>query len=690
MGAYPRQLVRFPAGANDNADVTLLADSRSAVQIGIAAQDPGVGTVAWWKKQVQLNASFPPSGQVAGIFQYTGLTAADDHYVEIKNGVFYTCDISANAPDITPDALNFTSGSLSAINNLSGVAFASDKRVRAVQFGDEMIFVQAGGVQPVRYNGTNIYRLGIVSPNAPTDGGDISGVLSTGLRYDYALTVADEKGRESSISDRLQVTIGPTSPTAGRLINWTVPSDPQIQRVYLYRTTGSASGGTLLYRVVEAGFTTGTTTYSDQTVTDIQITFNTSAPMAFENEPPQPASLISLYKNRLVLNLVSDPRSIQISNTNDPGAFSSIGPVYTPAGLLINPTDGLTLRVLNEFGDEVTALGHLGTVLGVWNHRTTAILEGDTPAEFVCREMHRVGCIASDSVCECGNATVFMAEDGLYILDYQSGFSISKISEDFDALFRTASVLFDAPGTWPPTRSFTREQRASAAIAVYMQNRYILATPPYTVCYNFDNHGMTLDFLTGMPYGDGSESAGYLCMSRVFADRQYQVALYSPGIGVSSGPIGDLYVMSFYPLAQTTLGVPEYNPFIYMTRALDGEGTARERLKRYKRIRVYGKILPATQEDGTVTAEALFNGTVSFVMQDGYVFGPYPFDNLSQISTQFVGADFDKYAQEGMLIFQELPEDCVGNIGQILLIGQWNGRGQITDTVAEYYFAAGN
>lgn len=378
-----------------------------------------------------------------------------------------------------------------------------------------------------------------------------------------------------------------------------------------------------------------------------------------------------------------NPRELQISNQNAPGSYSLTGPIYNSVGLLLNATDGVSLNVLNEFGDEITALGHLGSVLGVWNRRTTGIFEGDNPAQFQFRLLHRIGCIAPDSVCECGNSTAFMAEDGLYALDYQSGFSITRLSEDLDNLFRSATVEFDSSQTWPPTQFFTREARAKAAIAVYMQNTYILATPPYTVCFDWDTNTLYEDYMTGMPYGDGSLSNGYLCMSRIFADRQYQVALFSPGIGFGT-TIGDLYVMSVYPLAQTNAQVPEYNPFIIQTRAMDGAGVARVRLKRFKRVTLFGRIAPATQADGTITAAALLNGNISFTMDDGYVFGPYPFDNLSQVGTQFVGADFAKLALQGKLIEQEWPVDAVGRACQVLITGQANGRLSIGDLLVEY------
>lgn len=680
MSRYDRQNLVMPNGMRDNGSIALAADSRAAQMIGLATPNPGAGTAAFWKKIVQLNSQFDPSGQISGVFQYFADDIADDLIIVFKNGGWYSCSISANAPQTTPDALNFTSTQLVAITDDSGITFDSTKRVRAVQFNSEMIFVQDGGVFPVRFNGTNIYKLGIDTPNEVADGGNIAGVLTVGANYGYALTYADEFGRESSPSTPRTITMGAGG---GRTIDWDLPTDAQVQRIYLYRTN---AGGTVYYRVEEDGFSNVTDTYNDNTITDTLISFNTQAPLQGQNDPPQEASLIAIYKFRIALNSTENPRLLQLSNSNLPGSFSQLGALYNSnTGQLVNATDGATLEIINQFGEEIVALGHLGSVLGIWNRHSVGVFQGDNPAQYAYQSLHWVGCIAPDSVMECGNETVFMSEDGLYSLDYQSGFSINKISEDMDALFQSPAVKFDPPGDWPPTTSFTREERAKTAISTFLQNRYVLVTPPYTVIFDFDTRAMCLDYVTGMPDPDsGGYSRGYQCMSRISADRQYDVALYSPGYGDATYPVGDLYVMSYYPLTQTTPGVPEPNPFVLLTRAMDGGGVARNRLKRFRRTTLFGTILPGLDTDGNITAAALFNGTISLVFDDGTQTDPYFYDNLSQISTDFAGADFASLAKRGILIQQEWPIDAVGRACQVLIQGEFNGRLQIYELLMEY------
>ncbi len=687
MARRQHMTVRFPVGADDNADPALLVDSRAAVMIGISQINPGQGARTWWKKRVQLDSSFAPSGRICGVFQYTGLTAADDIYVIFKDGAWYKCDISANAPTTTVNALNFTSTQLVAIPDLSGITFADDKRIRAVQQESEMFFVQEGGVLPVRFNGTSIYKLGIDTPATPTDGGNLAGgPLVVGATYLWAVTYEDALGRESSPSSNVAIVMGAGG---GRTINWTAPSDAQVQRIYLYRSVALPPGSTAstLYRVVEGGFSAGTTTWGDNAINDTLIQFNTIAPLPGQNDPPVAASLISAYKNRLALNSTENPRELQISNLQEPGSYSQLGALYTPNGQLLNATDGQTANVLNEFGDEITALGYIGSVLAVWNRRTTAVYEGDTPQQYQLRIVpHSVGCIAPDSVQACGNVTCFMSEDGVYALDYQSGFGVYKISGDYDNFFRSASVLWDPPGEWPPSQSFGRQQRAEAAVSCFLQNRYCLVSPPYSYIFDFDTKGQSLDYLVGMPYDDESgDSNGYMCMSRVFADRQYEVALFSPGIGDGT-PIGDLYCMSYYPLVQTDVGVPEPFSFVYELRAIDGAGVARNRLKRMVKVTVYGTLEPMVTANGTPTANPLLQGTISLVMENGQrTVGPFYFDNIQQSGTDFVGAYFPLNQTRGIVIQQGWPIDTVGYIMQVLIQGTTvNGIFTMSDCKCEY------
>lgn len=682
MPRRQQTLLRFPNGANDSADPSLLSESRAFTMLGIGPTEPGVGSRIFWKKLLQLNSSFPPSGRITGIFQYTGDTANDDKIIVIKNGAFYRCAITA-AESSTVNALEFTSPQLTAITNSSSIAWSSTARVRAVQIGSEMFFVHSDGVVPVRYDGTTIYRLGIAVPATPTDGGNAAGgPLIVGGTYQYAVTYADAEGRESSPSDYLEVTMGAGG---GRIINWTAPTDVQVTAVYLYR---SVAGGATLYRIVEAGFSTVATSYTDTSVTDTLIALNTPAPQPAQNDPPAAASIISIYKNRLALNKSGSPRVLQISNFEEYGSYSQIGALYNANGQLLNPTDGITFDVLNEFGDEITALGHLGSVLGVWNRRTIGLFEGDTPAEYQFRIVHQVGCISADSVQECGNATAFLAEDGVYALDYQSGFTITKLSEDFNVLFTSASVLWDPPGTYPPTQLFDRGQRAAAACSVYMQNKYVLATPPWTYVFDFQHNSSYLDTMTGMPYDDDTLSNGYMCMSRIFASREFEVALYSPGFGLGVA-VGDMYVMSPFPIKQTTVGVLEPFTFSYMTRALDGAGVHRARLKRAKKLIVFGKIEPMTLPNGTVTGDAILQGTISLIMENGlYTFpasGTWYFDNIQQVSTDYAGRYWNRDQVTGAIFQQEFPADATGKIIQVLIQGtNVNGLLTISDIVLEY------
>ncbi len=63
MPQYSHMDIRYPPGANDNSDPTLMAETRAAQMIGLAQVAPGVGTQAFAKKIVQLDSSFAPTGK---------------------------------------------------------------------------------------------------------------------------------------------------------------------------------------------------------------------------------------------------------------------------------------------------------------------------------------------------------------------------------------------------------------------------------------------------------------------------------------------------------------------------------------------------------------------------------------------------------------------------------------------------
>lgn len=667
-----KMLLRASGAMNNAADPSLLAESRCLTLIGLSSRSPGVLERSLYKRRL----AFLGAPQIDGLFWYSGADAASDRLLVVRGGLLYTAVLSITLPTATTDAIHPALSGLTAVTNQTGDAtpFETGKRVRAVQDRDEMFFVQEGGLTPLRFDGSALYRLGIVAPGAPVDGGNLSsGVMEAGQTYLYAVTYADGRGRESSPSPYLTVEMGAGG---GRLVTWTAPTDPQVQRVYLYR---SAAGGTLLYRVAEVGFPTSQTSYTDTAVPDATLLLNTQAPPPTANDPPEAASLIAKYKNRLVLNALSDRSLLQFSASDNPIAFA-------PLGDPDRPTQGTRLSVADEYGTEISALGHLGSGLGVWTRGTVGVLLGDTPDEFAYKRTQDVGCISPDSVVECDNVTLFLGEDGVYALAYQDGFTLKRLSDDLND-FQDVSVSYTSPGAWPPVSVYTREERGRAAIGWFAQGRYYLACPPWLYIYDLRGSAWSLDYMTNMPDSIGGLSRGYQAVCVCHAGRAFDIALYTPGIGSFTSSAGQIWCGSYYPLLYETGETGDQQAtwnFVYETRFLDGDGVHRRRRKQMKRARVFGDITVPPGGTGDPQGFALASGVVT-LLTDGAHEESYPFDNVYQIGTEFAGAYFARDQQQGMLLMQHFTRKAEGRGVRLRIEGVVTGRLRIRDIVVEYF-----
>lgn len=674
MSDYQHEIKRAPIGMNDNADPSLMPQQKCSLMVGLSQTAPGVLTEALRKKiafpQLGINA-VPPAGNFEGIFPYNTDLLANDRLLVVKGGLLYKATITANQPQAVADSLKITMSDLTLVTNSSGINFTAAKRVRAVQHKNEVFFVQDGGLQPVRFNGTALFKVGVTAPGVPAAGATVAGPPNNlNGTYQYWVTDADELGRESNPSPALTVTL---VNRLSQTVNFPAASgDAQVQRRYLYRTT---AGGTIGYRVLEAGYVPGAVSAVDA-VTDALIVFNSQSPRVGEADVPLPASLIGVWKNRVILNSTADRETLQISNLDSVSQFPAIGdPLFA--------TDGTNLRCTNEFGDEITAMAPFGTVLAVLHRRALGGLFGDTVATFSYKHMDRTGCIASDSLTECIDKTLFMGEDGVYAMRYDDAFNVVKVSKDLDTMFQSVAVQFGAPGVFPFATAFTRDKRAAAAVGKFMQNRYYLFTPPYTAILDFETGGWSLDYMTGMPYGAGDAgqsgfSRGYLSAEVINVDRQYQVLIYNPGITADGGVNGGyLYVGSFYPL--TPDGVTDTFPFIYETRAIDGAGVHRERRKRMKRTSQFGEIDSVFNTSGALVSAATFAGTITIETDAGIYTETYNFGMSGTFANYF-----NRDQQEGKLFVQEWLPKAAGRILMTRIVGTATGRLFLRDQMNEY------
>lgn len=678
MPINEHKTIRVPPGMDNTADDGLAMDSRAFLMLGVSPKNPG-----WLEESLRKllagpiagTNTWPAAASLDGIFEYNTATAATDKVVLCRGANVYTCTVSANQPQTVTDALKITMSDLTLLTNSSGITFTAGKRVRAVQHKNELYFVQDAGMLPIRYNGTALFKLGITPPAAPTLGATAAGVLN-GV-YNYYVTYEDELFRESSPS--ALVATG-TLVNRQQTVNWIAPTDAQVQRIYLYR---SNPGSTTLYRVVQAGFAIATVTYTDNN-TDIVVASNTTIRVG-QNDPPLSASLIAKYKNRVVLNSIADREAIQISNLDSPSQYPVIGNY-------LFPTDGQTFRVSDERGDEIVGFGNLGSGLGIMHRSCHYILQGSAPAlsanGFQILRRGAPGCISSDGIQDCGGKLVWPAEDGIWYCAATDGFVPHKLSDALDADFESASVMFTSPaGVYPPTQTFTREARGAAAVSWYMQDRYYLAMPPWTYIYDFsagEGGAWSQDYMTYLSDTNGqSGNKGYQCAQVIHVQRQYNVCLYAPYLQGSTGSgLGECWVGSYYPLVHPTAQGQWQG--IYQTRGIDGAGVPRSTRKRAIQVDVFGEITVAPGGAGDPEGFNQISGTVTIDVDGGKYTESWPFDSVTQVSTNYAGANFARDQLEGKLFSQCFSVKAIGRIFMVRIQFVAIGRVAIRDVVLTY------
>jgi hypothetical protein len=238
-------------------------------------------------------------------------------------------------------------------------------------------------------------------------------------------------------------------------------SDPQVRYVYVYANTRGS--GSVWYRI-------GTATFDGEVIednlADNSVNTGTVGPSAGQYDVPLEASCICIHKNRVFLNSVDQPQTLQVNNLLAPTQWASI---YTGA------TDGTRLTIQTHQADPIVALVPLGSLLTIFKGSRIVQLWGDTPAQFRVVEIHARGMNSPDSVARCDNVVVVLLDDGVYAAGFNEGFMLNKLSGSlqttFDDLRRTATG---------------REQLARAS-ATFAQSRYFLEIGNVVYCYDFDN-----------------------------------------------------------------------------------------------------------------------------------------------------------------------------------------------------------
>lgn len=502
MSRLPSQSLTAPSGMDVTSDPVAMGPNRARLLLNLQIDRQGL-----LRSNLRLvNQLSMPQGPIDGVAYYyqavirnnqTGFVLFTDLLVWVSQGFLLIATPSS-------DPLNVPVGNTSIVFGgstgyvLGNVPFFQGKRVRFAALQDELLMVQDGGLLPLRFwssaaHGTGFFRAGIEPPNitgtgpSPIPALDLTAV-GAGLTgtWGYKLTFVDERFRESSPTPSVGITLVNQGTKAQYDLTYSTGLLPRyagsnIAYAYLYRNTIGAPS--VYYRIASAtvpqfpinpvtfkaaDFFYNPSAQDYDFAIDAAISVGVLAPNPGENDPPNAASVIAVFKNRVFLNDVTDSNALQVSNLLSTTQFTVI-----PTSPVV-ATDGVRSSIGTDQGDPITALIPFGSVLAIFKRRGCFFLYGDTLQNFVVRPIHERGCIAPDTAIRCDNVVCYLSDDGVYAAAYEAGEVVSKISKEIEEeLFQT-----------------TQAQRESA-FGWFIENSYHLAVASAIFVYSFDAQGWT-------------------------------------------------------------------------------------------------------------------------------------------------------------------------------------------------------
>lgn len=197
-------------------------------------------------------------------------------------------------------------------------------------------------------------------------------------------------------------------------------------KIVVYR--GVADQDAVLYRDVVV---TNDATVDTQTIALIQadtaldqneILYTTGG--VLENLPSPPATIVAIYKNRIVLAGLEDPNQLAYSKEYQPGEAVSFN-------------DGLRIQV-DPAGGDVTALGTLDDKLIIFKRGRLLALTGDGPLDTGAQNDFTppvlistdVGCATPESIVITPDGLMFKSDKGIRLLDRNLG--VQPVGEEVD------------------------------------------------------------------------------------------------------------------------------------------------------------------------------------------------------------------------------------------------------------------
>lgn len=257
---------------------------------------------------------------------------------------------------------------------------------------------------PFEYDGTNYWDLYVPDSGTATETDAGAGSLTNGV-YSYRLTFVTPAGESSGGKTfGLTVASGPSNVNLTFSVQSNgVDANAEVTSRKIYRT---AVGGST-YKLVTTIADNTTTAFKD-TVADGSLGAN--CPTANGIVPLY--SLHEIFINRLfTAGDINHPRRLYYSDLNDFNFFPASN--YIDCSL--------------AYGDKITGVKKLGSVLYVFGDRSIIAISGDEPANLAQSELYQtIGCIAPNSIVEIEGVMFFLSRRGVYTFD---GGNLQLISE---------------------------------------------------------------------------------------------------------------------------------------------------------------------------------------------------------------------------------------------------------------------
>ena len=434
-----------PTGYDSTNDARLLDPSRASLLRNFVADRAGVlrGDIA------RSNVWEGLPGTPDGLVYYPASADTSDRLLASVGGQLYV-----GVPTSTDRPPKWVFSSIPY-----GNGFTVGKPLRAALYGDELIIVQDGGLTPKRFDGTNLYQLGMSPPSAPqafpgTPSGGAS--ANTAGTRTYKVTFRDASARESDLSSGTSINYTTHTGKSGyiTLFNTWSGIDPQVVEACIYT---NVAAGALWYKIATLQRSENEVTFEDNLSNSSVQTGSVAAALGrYAN--PNSASCVAVWKRMVALNDTTQQGTLQISGVGSPTLFAN--PTDT-AGV-----DGTRFVIPGAgVGNAIVQLIPFGSLLFVYLEHGMGQMWGDTSADMKYREVHIRGGVSPGSIVRTDNYVMHLEDDGVYRIG--GDFTLNKVSQEIET----------------DIGRHTRAERL-AAQGTFLKNRYILAIGD--TIYKFD------------------------------------------------------------------------------------------------------------------------------------------------------------------------------------------------------------